>query len=645
MHGWLRRLRWVRAQPSSHKLDRSRPVVEILEDRRLLASPISEFSIPSTVPAASPYGITNGPDGNLWFTEQGLAGANQQIGQVTTAAAFQFFNAGTNLPFDIITGPDGALWFVETGQVGHITTNGVVSQLNLPANSAPLSLTAGPNSSVWVTNSTLNELDEFTIDGLARMPLTTKGFPEGIVNGPDGNMWFTNPGNNSIDEFLLFNPASQGLPTEFPLPTPGSQPARITVGSDNALWFTESGSNKIGRIDPTTGVIKEFALPTANSNPFEITAGPDGALWFTEKNAGQIGRITTSGQVMEFAIPTGNSQPIGITSGPDGNIWFTESATNKIGKFDVKLLFFTGAGVEVCSFAGVPLNNVPVATFSDTMPSDLPATYTATINWGDGTVTAGTVTKTGATTFSVSGSHTYAIEGTLPVTVKVTRSTDGEVLTVDNTAMVGGYVTSLYENVLERAPDPAGLNVWLQALNGGLSRSTVAEDFWESPEHRGIEVDQFYATFLHRPADSTGRAAWVNALVNGVSEAQVAINFLTSPEYTATHADAAAYVAGLYTDIFGRTADSAGQSYWTSVIQNGARSRADVAFYFLSSTESYLHAVDQYYETYLGRAPSSQEEQVYLPLLINGTTPGTITAIFLSSEEFINREIALSCGS
>jgi|GEM_PF-5330799 len=645
MHGWLRRLRCVGAQPSFHKLERrSRPAIELLEDRRLLASLITEFPIPSTVPAGSPYGITNGPKGNLWFTEQGLAGANQQIGQVTTAGAFQLFTAGTNLPFDIITGPDGALWFVETGQVGHITTSGLFSQFNLPANSSPLSLTAGPNSTVWVTNSTLNELDKFTTDGgPIRMPLDTPGFPEGIVTGPDGNMWFTNPGNNSIDRLTL---VTSGLVTQFPLPTARSQPARITVGSDNALWFTESGSNKIGRIDPTTGTIAEFAVPTANSDPFEITAGPDGALWFTEKNAGQIGRITTGGQIMEFAIPTGNSQPIGITSGPDGNIWFTESAANKIGKFDVKLLFFTGAGVKVCSFAGVPLSNVPVATFGDTMPSDVPPTYTATIDWGDGTpATAGTITKTGATTFTVSGSHTYAIEGNLPATVKVTRSTDGEVLAINSTAMVGGYVTSLYENVLERAPDPAGLNVWLQALNGGLPRSTVAEDFWESPEHRGIEVDQFYATFLHRPADSAGRAVWVNALVNGVSEAQVAINFLTSPEYTAKHADTASYVAGLYTDIFARTADSAGQSYWTSIIQSGARSRAEVAFYFLSSTESYLHAVDQYYETYLGRAPSSQEEQTYLPLLINGTTPGTITAIFLSSAEFINREIALSCGS
>src|SRR5258707_14559085 len=122
MHGWLRGLRWVRAQPSSHKVDRSRPAVEFLEDRRLLASPISEFPIPSTLPAASPYGITNGPDGNLWFTEQGLAGANQQIGQVTTAAAFQVFNARRNLPFDILTGPDAALWYARTAPGRHITT-------------------------------------------------------------------------------------------------------------------------------------------------------------------------------------------------------------------------------------------------------------------------------------------------------------------------------------------------------------------------------------------------------------------------------------------------------------------------------------------------------------------------------------------
>src|SRR5262245_15233307 len=55
-------------------------------------------------------------------------------------------------------------------------------------------------------------------------------------------------------------------------------------------------------------------------------------------------------------------------------------------------------------------NSVVVATFTDTDPSPV-ARYNTSISWGDGTTTAGTVTLSGGS-FSVSGTHTYADEGT-----------------------------------------------------------------------------------------------------------------------------------------------------------------------------------------------------------------------------------------
>ena len=70
--------------------------------------------------------------------------------------------------------------------------------------------------------------------------------------------------------------------TQFPIPTPGSQPNGITAGPDGALWFTETAGSKIGRIT-TTGAITEFPVPTPGPLSLGgITAGPDGALWFAE---------------------------------------------------------------------------------------------------------------------------------------------------------------------------------------------------------------------------------------------------------------------------------------------------------------------------------------------------------------------------
>src|SRR5690349_17465058 len=48
------------------------------------------------------------------------------------------------------------------------------------------------------------------------------------------------------------------------------------------------------------------------------------------------------------------------------------------------------------------------------------------------------------------------------------------------------FVTSLYQNLLNRAPDSGGLANYLQELQNGESHEQVATEIWRSPEHRGL---------------------------------------------------------------------------------------------------------------------------------------------------------------
>src|SRR5438309_448047 len=73
----------------------------------------------------------------------------------------------------------------------------------------------------------------------------------------------------------------------------------------------------------------------------------------------------------------------------------------------------TISATEGVSFSGV------VATASDADPASTGSEYEATIEWGDGSTSAGTVSGSGGS-FSVSGSHTYAEEGSNPVKVTLT---------------------------------------------------------------------------------------------------------------------------------------------------------------------------------------------------------------------------------
>jgi hypothetical protein len=82
------------------------------------------------------------------------------------------------------------------------------------------------------------------------------------------------------------------------------------------------------------------------------------------------------------------------------------------------------SGVDVTATRGVPVTNVPVATFTDPGPLSPIGSYSATIDWGDNTApTAGTITYDASTdTYTVAGTHTYTTLGTYDMTVTVRKT-------------------------------------------------------------------------------------------------------------------------------------------------------------------------------------------------------------------------------
>ncbi len=73
---------------------------------------------------------------------------------------------------------------------------------------------------------------------------------------------------------------------------------------------------------------------------------------------------------------------------------------------------------NISATEGKPFSG-PVAMFTDMDTNAAAGDYSATIAWGDGSTSTGTVTGS-AGSFSVSGTHTYAEEGTEQITVTIT---------------------------------------------------------------------------------------------------------------------------------------------------------------------------------------------------------------------------------
>jgi cyclophilin family peptidyl-prolyl cis-trans isomerase len=77
-------------------------------------------------------------------------------------------------------------------------------------------------------------------------------------------------------------------------------------------------------------------------------------------------------------------------------------------------------GTPFNAIAGLAGDGFPVSTFKDTDSHGTAADFTASINWGDSQVSAGTITAGTNGTFIVTGTNPYRSQGTFPVIVTVT---------------------------------------------------------------------------------------------------------------------------------------------------------------------------------------------------------------------------------
>src|SRR5207237_3434931 len=93
----------------------------------------------------------------------------------------------------------------------------------------------------------------------------------------------------------------------------------------------------------------------------------------------------------------------------------------------------SASGTTVTGSEGINFNGV-VATFTDTDAGATVNNFTTSIDWGYATTSAGGV-QTTANGFQVTGSHTYADEGSPSVTV-TDNDTDGSSATAVSTAHV-----------------------------------------------------------------------------------------------------------------------------------------------------------------------------------------------------------------
>jgi virginiamycin B lyase len=242
-------------------------------------------------PAVFLRNIVQGPDSNLWFTNP-----DSNIGRITLTGAvtnFMLPPGSFGSPFDITTGSDGALWFTELlgNRIGRISTDGQINEFVLPSfvppfGVRPTAIALGPDHNIWFGEILTDTLGRITPLGvITEFPLPEFGGQiTDMTVGPDGALWFTLWGTGSIGRFTM-----NGDFNSFPVPD-GGNPYSITSGADGALWFTDQNKSRVSRIT-TAGAVTHIPFPTQGGGSLAITSGPDGNIWFVESLDGRIGKV------------------------------------------------------------------------------------------------------------------------------------------------------------------------------------------------------------------------------------------------------------------------------------------------------------------------------------------------------------------
>jgi hypothetical protein len=247
----------------------------------------------------------------------------------------------------------------------------------------------------------------------------------------------------------------------------------VTVSEADVL--TPQQNQPAINIDPNqpfSGTVATFTDTNTSNVAGDFTAvidWGDGTPTTTGSVTGSNGSFTVSG-THTYTTAGQDNIKVTITDDASGTAVATATSTAFVGAI------LTGAGAQLSVPEATPLsNNTIVASFTDSNPLDMAAGFTAMINWGDGVTTSGTVNGSNGS-FTVTGTHTYADEGTDPLSVVITRTADNSTTTfTGNATVTEADVLTAQGTTLVINP-----NTWVGTLTAHFSDTdtrNVAGDF------------------------------------------------------------------------------------------------------------------------------------------------------------------------
>jgi hypothetical protein len=209
--------------------------------------------------------------------------------------------------------------------------------------------------------------------------------------------------------------------------SPANDPWTVTAADDGSIsssWYVDPDSSagdslELQASDPTTSdhAVADFTDAIGSISPpsgpegqgFTITVNRSGGANYTASTRIVFGGTTLTTTFVNASQVTGivPASLMNVEEGTTKAVTTTSPAGGPINFAITEGDNFTVNVSALTATTNTALSNVTVATVSDTYDNPATNTFAATINWGDGSTSAGTITKTGVGAYSIAGSHTY----------------------------------------------------------------------------------------------------------------------------------------------------------------------------------------------------------------------------------------------
>ncbi len=195
------------------------------------------------------------------------------------------------------------------------------------------------------------------------------------------------------------------------------------------------------------------------------------------------------------------------------------------------------------------------------------------------------------------------------------------------------WIVDLYDQVFARPADMGGLDHWLAriAAGGEASRTSVARSFLNSTEGARQEANMAYLELLDREPDPSGLEFWTNFLRTG-SVNTLRFQHLASDEYFRNSGGTnSTYVEQLYFDLLGRPIDPQGFDFYLDLLDTGTP-RWWVSRTIYESPESLGNRVTAYHQAILERNPTDAEIDEGVALIL-AEDERAVQALLIASDE------------